>query len=335
MLKTTLVQQSQQATLVQQTNSNIIYPLDILDVFEKELPKINFVFRGLKAGTLGFLTSAGGVGKSMLATQLAISLADTTKQYNLYPFVNSKTKRGKIVYINLEDPVDIIAKRVKKILNFLIEHKNINNSNNYFINNIRNNLLIYPFFGTNYSLYKNKVVQESVKNNLIQLATVTSARLMIIDTFRRLHDGNENDNGEMSEILKILENVAATTGTAILLLHHQNKATIGEENLSQSIMRGASALADNARLVITMQTLTEKEAKKMDIDKDERFFYTKVNYAKVNYSAPIAPVIFKKEHSILNLRREDILRQVFENDIVEISKQKEMEDLVAKAEDLF
>jgi len=316
------------------TNSNnIIYPLDILDIFEKELPHTDFVFRGLKTGTLGFLTSAGGAGKSMLAIQLAISLSDTTKQYNFYPFVNSKTKRGKIVYINLEDPVDIIAKRVKRILNFLIEHKNINNSNNYFINNIRNNLLIYPFFGINYSLYKNKTVQESVKNNLIQLAT--GARLMIIDTFRRLHDGNENDNGEMSEILKILENVAATTGTAILLLHHQNKATIGEENLSQAIMRGASALADNARLVITMQTLSEKEAKKMDIDQDERLFYTKLNYAKVNYSAPIMPIIFKKENGIICLRHEEILKDVFEDDIVDINKQKKMEDLAKEAEDLF
>jgi len=330
MAQATLVQQ---ATTVTNSNANIIYPLDILDIFEKELPTTDFVFRGLKAGTLGFLTSAGGVGKSMLATQLAISLADTTKQYNLYPFINSNTQRGKVVYINLEDPVDIIAKRVKRILRYLLEHKNINNSSNYFVNNIKNNLLIYPFFGTNYSLYRNKIVQESVKNNLIQLAT--GARLMIIDTFRRLHDGNENDNAEMSEVLKVLENIAATTGTAILLLHHQNKATIGEENLTQSIMRGASALADNARLVITMQTLTEKEAKKINVDKDERFFYTKLNYAKVNYSAPIAPVVFKKENSVMSLHNEEILKEIFEEDIVDFSKQKEIEDIAAKANDLF
>ena len=122
MAQTTLVQLTATTTI---TNSNnIIYPLDILDIFEKELPHTDFVFRGLKTGTLGFLTSAGGAGKSMLAIQLAISLADTTKQYNFYPFVNSKTKRGKIIYIYLEDPIDIIAKRVKRILNFLIEHKN-------------------------------------------------------------------------------------------------------------------------------------------------------------------------------------------------------------------
>jgi RecA-family ATPase len=94
-------------------------PLNITEILNTELPPIDFVFRGLKAGTVGFLTSAGGVGKSMLAMQLAISLADITKQYNLYPFTNSKTKRGKVIYLSLEDPGDILAKRLKRILSYL------------------------------------------------------------------------------------------------------------------------------------------------------------------------------------------------------------------------
>ena len=49
-------------------------PLSILNIFKKELPLLDFVFAGLKSGTIGFISSAGGTGKSILALHLAFSL---------------------------------------------------------------------------------------------------------------------------------------------------------------------------------------------------------------------------------------------------------------------
>jgi len=249
-------------------------PLNIVEIYKSELPKLDFVFKGFKGKTIGFISSAGGTGKSMLALHLAFSLADTTCRYNFVPMINKITPRGRVTYLSLEDPQDVLEYRIKAISKCI--------GNYSILEEINANLAIYPLYGKSFSLYKEKEIQKKELDTLLKLGE--TSRLIIIDTFRRLHDEDENNNGTMSEILKLLENVCNQTGTSILLLHHQNKSAINEKNNNQTAMRGASALVDNARLVINLSTLTEKEAKEHSIQEERRKEYIKVSYAKVNYS---------------------------------------------------
>ena len=255
-----------------------ILPLDIVEIHKTELQPLDFVFAGLKTKTIGFISSAGGTGKSMLALHLAFSLADTSCKYNFYPIVTKETTRGKVTYLSLEDPQDVLEYRIKAITQHIEDYNTIDT--------ISQNLFIYPLYGTGFQLFNEKgELNNKVYKNLLELGK--NSRLLIIDTFRRLHNFDENNNGAMSELLSILETICNQTGTTILLLHHQNKSAINEKNNSQTAMRGASTLVDNARLVINLSTLSEKEAEKYKIQKDRRKEYVKVSYAKVNYSRPL------------------------------------------------
>lgn len=91
-------------------------PLSILGIYNKELPPIDYVFKAFKSGTIGFLSSAGGTGKSMFALHLAFSLSDSTKTYNFKPIIDTNYERGIICYLNLEDPREILEYRIKKLL---------------------------------------------------------------------------------------------------------------------------------------------------------------------------------------------------------------------------
>ena len=259
-------------------------PLNILQIHDQELKPLDFVFLGLKTKTIGFISSAGGTGKSMLALHLAFSLADTSCKYNFEPIITRDTKRGKVTYLSLEDPQDVLEHRIKSITKHIGDYNTIDT--------ISQNLFIYPLYGKDFTLYRENELNKKVYETLLFLGE--NSRLLIIDTFRRLHDEDENNNGIMSEILKVLENVCNATGTTILLLHHQNKASLNDKNNSQTAMRGASALVDNARLVINLNTLSEKEAKEYSIQEDRRKEYVKVSYVKVNYGKPLNDFILAR-----------------------------------------
>ena len=261
--------------------------LNIAEIHNTELAPLDFVFNGLKDKTVGFISSAGGTGKSMLALHLAFSLADTTKTYNFEPIITKDIKRGRVTYLSLEDPEDVLEYRIKAITQYImLEYKNYN-----IIQEINKNLDIYALYGEkDFTLAKfssEKTIEIITEIYEILLNIAGTSRLVIIDTFRRIHDTDENNNGHMSEVLKVFENICNITGTSFLLLHHQNKSAINEKSNNQTAMRGASALVDNARLVINLNTLSEKEAEDNGIHKDQRKEYVKVNYAKVNYAKHI------------------------------------------------
>lgn len=60
----------------------------------------------------------------------------------------------------------------------------------------------------------------------------------IFDVFRRLWDGDENDNQEVAKILAVLTRIQTECGCAVALVHHLSK---GEGNIFSRI-RGASAI---------------------------------------------------------------------------------------------
>jgi RecA-family ATPase len=248
--------------------------------FEPKKPE--FVFNGLKKGSIGFLVGAGGAGKSMFALQLAISLADNSKRYTFKPFVSPENQGIKVAYMSLEDDEEIIAYRAYNLL------KNIKAIHKLEIDdiiNIDNNLSIYPLYGKKFRIETDeKEIDELVIDTLKRIAKTHN--LIIIDTFSRFKLSDENDNARMAQILTELESVIMGTECSILIVHHANKASLKEKS-GQEMLRGASALIDNSRLTITMQYLTDKEKKAFNLKDENEKSVIKVEYSKVNYSLPI------------------------------------------------
>jgi RecA-family ATPase len=252
--------------------------LDILAAFKTEPPELDFIWPGFLAGTVGALVAPGGTGKSFWALEAAMSVAchvpggdllDLAPRYN-----------GRVVYLAAEDPAPVLIRRIHAIGQHVDQTAQ---------EVIAENMLLEPIMGRRMDL-----MNEEHLKSLVDYSN--GARLIVLDTLSRLHGLDENSNGDMSRLVSILEYVAATTGAAVLYLHHVSKGSAREgQTDQQQAARGASALIDNARWCGFVAKMTEDEAKKWSdcpherqpIGKDRRGFFIRFGVSKQNYDIPV------------------------------------------------
>jgi predicted ATP-dependent serine protease len=124
--------------------------------------------------------------------------------------------------------------------------------------------------------------------------------LVIIDTWSRFLAGryDENSNKEMGKAYEELITIAELSDCAILVVAHVNKSSINPEvAMDITALRGASTLADNARLAISLektknedeilaktQKINQKQIKQQELwrDKDNGSLKTFNELAKDN-----------------------------------------------------
>jgi len=70
-------------------------------------PPPDFVLPGLRMGSVGMLSGPGGIGKSMLALQIAIDVSCGSNLAGL-----SVGSQGRVLLLNAEDPRDEISRRM-------------------------------------------------------------------------------------------------------------------------------------------------------------------------------------------------------------------------------
>lgn len=121
-------------------------------------------------------------------------------------------------------------------------------------------------------------------------------RLVIIDTLRRFHSGDENSAGEMARLLGILEHICGQTGTSILFLHHTAKgAALNGSGDAQQASRGSSVLVDNVRGgQFNLSGMSEAEARAHGVEATDRKGFTRLVQAKANFGAPMPDRWFRR-----------------------------------------
>tara|TARA_B100002019_G_scaffold292239_1_gene314775 strand:+ start:1109 stop:2032 length:924 start_codon:yes stop_codon:yes gene_type:complete len=249
-----------------QDNTKSTLQLPILDnnfALDNEPEDIDFVLPGLMAGTVGALISPGGSGKSALALQLCAEVAGGA------PLVGVE-KTGKAVYLALEDPTVGIHHRFKTVCSIAdeIQRQNLKDSERF---------AVYPW-----SNLPVDIMSEIWVNHIRQIAK--GARLLVIDTLRKLHKANENDSGEMAEVVDKLLKIATETGCAIVYLHHTSKgASLNDGLAEQQSSRGSSVLVDNIRWQSFLRVMSEKEADSFGIAPEDRKSYVQYGVNKVNF----------------------------------------------------
>jgi len=243
--------------------------IDLLDVgsmLDDEPAELDFVLPGLLAGTVGMLVSAGATGKTMLAHQLAVLVACGLDTLHL----EGRFELGRVVYLTAEDPAPVLHRRLHAI------GQHITNAQQRQL--LQQNFQIGDLIGRGADL-----LDQSWLTSFKRL--VTGARLVVFDTTRRFHAGDENDSGEMAQLLSALERLCREAGTTILCLHHTSKSGAREGAAEQQAARGSSVLTDNARLQINLAGMTEAEAKTFQVDEAMRRSFVRLIYPKVNYAA--------------------------------------------------
>lgn len=265
--------------------------INILDAFQKEPPELDFIWPGFLTGTVGALVAPGATGKSYWALEAAMAVACTVAGGDLVKL--SPFKTGPVVYFAGEDPAPALIQRLHAIGSHL---------NDSARQSISENLILEPIMGKRFN-----VMDQSHLNRLIKYCSGT--RLIVLDTLSRIHQMDENSNGDMSKLIGTLEHVAVSTGASVLYLHHISKGSAKDgQGDQQQAARGASALVDNARWCGFVAKMTEQESEKLSdrpgdkapIGHDRRGFFIRFGVSKQNYDAtPLDQWYERREGGVL------------------------------------
>jgi AAA domain-containing protein len=115
----------------------------------------------------------------------------------------------------------------------------------------------------------------------------------ILDPFIELHDSDENDNNAIRAVLAHFRNVAIKRNIAVILLHHARKGS-GSSPGDPDTVRGASAIASAARIVLTLTVMSSEEADTFGIDGERRLDFFRIDGAKLNHSPVHAAEWFER-----------------------------------------
>lgn len=251
--------------------------LNLTQVFEQEPPKLDFVLCGLAAGTVGNIASPGATGKSFAAVEMAMGVACAEADNRLLGVANGQ--EGKVVVFNAEDPEAVIKNRLHSIGRHLDDSSR---------RQVLANVEIYTLLGEVHNIMCPQFMAEVIK-------ICKNKRLVIFDTFTRFHQLNENDNGQMSQVISFYEKIATDTGAAVLFLHHNSKgAVLSGQQVSQQATRGASAITDNCRWQGYLQAMSVEEERENGLEEGARKRFVKFGGNKENYGLATAERWFER-----------------------------------------
>lgn len=242
--------------------------MDLMSAFEHEPPELDFILPGFLAGTVGALIAPGATGKSYFTIEAAMGVACTVAGADLLDLRPSH--HGPVVYFAAEDPAPALIRRLHAIGSRLGPEARAA---------VAENLSVVPVLGAMVD-----VLDQNQRASII--ARCAGVRLIILDTLSRIHRLDENSNGDMAQLIAVLEHIATEAHASVLFLHHSSKLAAREEQTDQQqAARGASALIDNSRWSGFVAKMTEKEADKFGVPDTARCKFLRFGISKQNYTA--------------------------------------------------
>lgn len=251
---------------------------------------MDFVKPGLVLGTLGSLISSGGSGKTYLALENGMLIA-----------IGRGFKKGGVLYLPAEDPIEEIGKRlqaIEKAFNLTKVEKE----------EAAKNFKVWPLLGSSPDLLE-QLDDDSrpLVDAICEIAktfTHDPLRIIIFDTLRRFSYADENDGGQMSKVLSSMEIICKRIGCCCFFLHHASKsAALSGAMETQQAARGSSVLSDNIRYQEFMRGMNDDESERLGEVVNgrvpaaiggarNRFIIWGVS--KQNYGFPVSSVWYKR-----------------------------------------
>lgn len=230
------------------------------DVFvSKKTGKPAWLVDGIwQAGTYGMIAGEPKTYKSVLATDLALSVASGKPFLNTYEVLQP----GKVLFIQEENNEATVQDRVHKVAN----HKGLMTTTSYGIP------IIIPLpivFSNNFGIdLTDDTCRELIENTIKAEQPI----MVILDPlYMMLGAVEENSATEVRDVLRWLTYIRNTYGCAIVLCHHYNK---GNDTKSRggSKMRGTSAFHAWVESALYVKTTTEPNT--IEIEREFRTFPT-------------------------------------------------------------
>lgn len=127
---------------------------------------------------------------------------------------------------------------------------------------------------------KGQIIDGELKAKLEAAIKLHKIDFVMLDPFVKSHGIEENSNIGIDDVAQLLSDLAAEYNIGVDLPHHNTKGRGEPGNADRG--RGASAMKDAARLVYTLTTMSEEEAKTFNMPEEERKQYVRLDRAKVN-----------------------------------------------------
>jgi RecA-family ATPase len=133
-----------------------------------------------------------------------------------------------------------------------------------------------------------------LEENLIQVAKEHALRcgvplrFIVVDHARLVLGGDPNNAEDVTQLTRVLTNIAKATGASVLLLAHSPKSVLGKlgEAINAADIAGSSAFVDNSRTSFMAYGMREDEAKHHLVPSEERGNWVRLQNVKANYAPP-------------------------------------------------
>ena len=238
----------------------------------------------------GFVTvmaAPGGTGKSVIVLAMLLSVALKRPLLGT-PVVH----QCNVMICSLEDPDDELSRRLIGIC----QHYNITErelENKLFSLKPDRRLRM----GSVDVVDRREVVVFPDTEPLVDYITANNIGVVAVDPFSETHELRESDNPDMVEAMAAWRRVARATGCAVLLVHHERK---GGGNGVEGV-RGAKAITDSARVVLSVSRMDDKTAEKCGVPEGDRLAYLRIDTGKANLAPQHrARWIHLEDHNIHN-----------------------------------
>lgn len=255
-------------------------------------PRRNYVFAGqVTGGTLNVIGGQGGVSKTMLLMQTcaAAAVSDSMGDLNV-------SAGCSLLVLGEEDE----AERDRR-MGAICEHFNFDRSL------VEQRVKCFAAAGLDIRLTKKidaNVHATNLGEEIIQIAkkhaSNTGAPLKIvgIDHARLTIGGDPNNAEDVTQLTRVLTNIARSTGAAVVLLAHSPKSVAAKagNEIGSSDIAGSSAFVDNARAAYMMWTMRKEEAKAHQIPETESYKYVRLENVKANYAKTGGGYWFQRKH---------------------------------------
>lgn len=248
--------------------------------------------QSLPRGVLGVIAAPGGTGKGCFSYQLLANMAAGINFFGIWNI----PKPLYVLYLTAEESQRVVHQRTRDALLRLPPDMRGEAARRFVAKSVQ---------GDSYLIQKNSVggiERTQAYYDLFKLVHDSIADIVILDHFSKMVPCNEIDNQTMTVACGFLEALAAENNCSVIMLHHTNKAggAFARDKaemhtaLSQSAIRGGSALAACIRWGMTMIPLAEDYAVKVIGDQARgrsSGVYVAARVAKKN-EGPSEPVFY-------------------------------------------
>lgn len=234
------------------------------------IPAREWIIRGLLIRRhISILVAPGGSGKSLLSAQWAIALCLGMAWGGWRP-----EKAEKVMLINAEDDGDEMRRRIHASCKIMgVNPRDL--AGRLFLADDPRSIVVAK-------TTKEKVVAATpLADAIVRTIQEQGIGVVVVDPFAETFEGDENSNSEVKWAAAIWRGVARQCSCSVMLVHHTPKYAKGMAGDADAA-RGAGALVNSARIVSTLFTMSDEEAKLFDIKPDDAHKYVRFDDAKAN-----------------------------------------------------